>query len=296
MTVVVLGSANMDLVVRQPRLPEPGETMFGSGFQTVAGGKGLNQAVAAARAGAPVAFAGAVGADANGAELRAVLEGEGIATAALAELDAPTGIAAISVLDDGENSIVVVSGANAEVAALDDAAREAIRGASHLVMQFELPQSALLEGARLARELGAVTVLTPAPALDPVDGLLELVDILVPNGGEARALSGADDDAEAARILSGRVGTVVVTRGGEGALVARGGEIVHEVAPVRVEPVDTTGAGDTFVGVLVAGLADGLELEPALARAAAGAAVSVTRAGATSSMPSRDEIDAALAG
>lgn len=294
--IVVLGSANMDLVVRQPRLPRPGETMFGSGFTTVPGGKGLNQAVAAARAGAEVRFVGAVGEDAHGRELRDVLDAESIGTAGLASTSEPTGTAHISVLDDGENSIVVVSGANATVTSLTDEARAAIAEAGLLVMQFELPQSVVLEASRLAREVGARTVLTPAPAAEPEAGLLELIDVLVPNGGEARELAGVDDDEEAARVLSRSVETVVVTRGGEGALVARDGEIVANVPAVMVEAVDTTGAGDTFVGVLVARLAAGDELERALEWAAAGAAISVTREGATTSMPQKDEIERALDG
>lgn len=294
--IVVLGSANMDLVVRQPRLPRPGETMFGSGFATVPGGKGLNQAVAASRAGADVRFVGAVGEDAHGRELRDLLETEGIGTTGLADSPEPTGTAHISVLDGGENSIVVVSGANATVTSLTDEARAAIAEAGLLVMQFELPQSVVLEASRLAREVGARTVLTPAPAAEPEAGLLELIDVLVPNGGEARELAGVDDDEEAARVLSRSVETVVVTRGGEGALVARDGEIVANVPAVMVEAVDTTGAGDTFVGVLVARLAGGDELERALEWAAAGAAISVTREGATTSMPQKDEIERALDG
>lgn len=294
--IVVLGSANMDLVVRQPRLPRPGETMFGSAFTTVPGGKGLNQAVAAARAGAEVRFVGAVGEDAHGRELRDLLETEGIGTAGLASSSEPTGTAHISVLDGGENSIVVVSGANATVTSLTAEARETIAEAGLLVMQFELPQSVVLEASRLAREVGARTVLTPAPAAEPEAGLLELIDVLVPNGGEARELAGVDDDEEAARVLSRSVETVVVTRGGEGALVARDGEIVANVPAVTVEAVDTTGAGDTFVGVLVARLAAGDELERALEWATAGAAISVTREGATTSMPQKDEIERALDG
>ncbi len=284
----------MDLVVRQPRAPRPGETIFGTSFGTVPGGKGLNQAVAAARAGAHVDFAGAVGSDAHGAELRTLLTLEGVDVDALETVDAHTGTAHIAVTPDGENSIVVVSGANAAVSALGDRVRVALARAHYLVLQFELPQTLLLEAARAARELGVTTVLTPAPAQHPLEGLLDVVDLLVPNAGEARELSGLDDDADAARALSRRVTTVVVTRGDRGALVARGGEIVAEVPAPRVVPVDTTGAGDTFVGVLVARLVADADLTDALRWAAAAAALSVTRPGATASMPTAAEIAAML--
>lgn len=290
---MVLGSANMDLVVRQARLPKPGETMFGSAFGTVPGGKGLNQAVAAARAGAPVTFAGALGADADGDQLLALMTREGIGTDAVTRSSEPTGTAHIAVLDGGENAIVVVPGANAD-AVLAEAARTAIAEAAFLVMQFERPQPLLLEAARLARAGGATVVLTPAPAAPPVDGLLELVDLLVPNAGEARALAEVDDTAKAAAHLSRRVGRVIVTRGAEDALVAEHGAVVSSIASVLAHPVDTTAAGDTFVGVLVARLAAGDSLADAGHAAATAAALSVQRAGATSSMPSWNEIAARL--
>lgn len=293
--VVVLGSANMDLVVRQPRLPRPGETLFGSAFRTVPGGKGLNQAVAAARAGAEVAFVGAVGRDVHGAELRRMLEAERIDASALQVVDAPTGTAHIAVVDGGENSIVVVSGANAELTSLTEAARAAIDHASALVMQFELPQSVLLEAARAARARGARTVLTPAPAQQPEPGLLELVDVLVPNADEARHLADEPDVERAAAALSRRCGTVVVTLGAAGALVAQYGRLAARIDAVPADAVDTTGAGDTFVGVLVARLTAGDRLEAALGWAATAASISVTRPGATTSMPTRAEIEAALA-
>lgn len=292
----MLGSANLDLVVRQPRLPVPGETMFGSSFSTVPGGKGLNQAVAAARAGASVAFAGSVGSDAYGDQLLTLLSREGIATDAVLRSDEPTGTAHISVLDDGDNAIVVVSGANA-AAELTDAARAAIADARFLVMQFERPQALLLEASRFARDEGVARVLTPAPASAPVAGLLETVDLLVPNAGEARELSGVADPEDAARALSLRLaanGRVVLTRGGDPALVARGGALEDRVAARDVDPVDTTAAGDTFTGVLVARLAAGDAFERAASAASAAAAISVTRPGATSSMPTWAEIAAAL--
>ncbi len=292
--IVVLGSANMDLVVRQPRLPRPGETMFGSDFSTVPGGKGLNQAVAAARAGGDVAFLGAIGADAFGEDLRRCLERDGIATDALAVVDAPTGTAHISVLDGGENAIVVVSGANAAITELDATARRAIEGARYLVAQFERPIPLITQAFALARDLGVRTVLTPAPVA-PVDPeLLDIVDVLVPNAAEACELAGLADELDAARGLSRQVGLVVMTRGSRGVLVARDGEVIADLPARTVEAVDTTGAGDTFAGVLVARLAAGDELDAALAAAGVAASISVTRPGASTSMPTWVEIAAGL--
>ena len=291
--IVVVGSANMDLVVRQSRLPHPGETMFGSSFTTVPGGKGLNQAVAAARAGGSVAFVGAVGDDGFGAQLRAQFAADGIDATAVRIAPEATGTAHISVVDGGENSIVVVPGANGATEQLDVADRSAIAGARFVVAQFERPLRLIRAAFELAREGGATTVLTPAPVVDPGD-LLGLVDILVPNAAEACELAGTTGPAEAARTLSERVGTVIMTRGGDGAIVARSGEIVGEVPARVVEPVDTTAAGDTFVGVLVARLAAGDALATAAHAASVAASIAVTRPGASSSMPTWGEVAALL--
>jgi ribokinase len=209
-------------------------------------------------------------------------------------VDEPTGTAHIAVLDGGENAIVVVPGANAAITELDDDARTRIEDGRYLVAQFERPIELITEAFVVAHGLGIQTVLTPAPvtAVDP--GLLRLTDILIPNAGEARALAGVDDEAEAAKALSRQAGLVVVTRGSKGALVARDGAIESEVAPRRVQPVDTTAAGDTFAGVLVAMLAEGQALGRALQAATVAASISVTRAGASTSMPTRAEIDALL--
>ncbi|GMA90292.1 ribokinase [Homoserinibacter gongjuensis] len=292
--IVVLGSANMDLVVRQPRLPEPGETMFGSSFTTVPGGKGLNQAIAAARVDGDVAFLGAVGGDAFGGELRETLAAAGVDTDAIALVERPTGTAHIAVLDGGENAIVVVPDANGVELPLDDVQRAAIRAARYLVVQFERPLPLVAAAVAFARSVGVTTVVTPAPVLPLPDGFLEQVDVLVPNAAEACALAGIDDEADAARALSALVGTVVVTRGARGALVARAGDIVAEVAAHPVTPVDTTGAGDTFTGVLVARLAAGDAEAAALRAAAVAAALATTRAGASTSMPSWAEVESHL--
>ncbi len=291
---MVLGSANLDFVVRQPRIPEPGETMFGSSFTTVAGGKGLNQAIAAARAGGDVLFSGAVGRDPFGAQLRDVLTADGVDVDLLADVDTPTGTAHISVLDGGENSIVVVPGANHAVDTLDESTEAALATAGYLVAQLERPMALVEQAFAVARDAGIRTVLTPAPVQDIAPALLRMTDILVPNAGEACALAGTDDEVDAAIRLSRQAGLVIMTRGSRGALVARAGVVEHEIAPRPVTAIDTTGAGDTFVGVLVARLSLGSDLPTALAAATVGASIAVTRPGASSSMPTWDEIDALL--
>jgi ribokinase len=314
----------MDLVVRQPRLPQPGETIFGSGFTTVPGGKGLNQAVAAARLGGAVDFLGAVGDDAYGTELRALMATEGIRTNGLAGSSEPTGTAHISVVDSGENSIVVVSGANNTMTALTDAQRSTITDAAFLVMQCELPVSVLVEGIAVAQAAGVFTVLTPAPVMRLPEGFLASVDLVVPNQGEAIELTGEADPVRAAELLSVGKTWAIVTLGAEGSVVAHDGTVLG-LAPARpVTAVDTTAAGDTFVGALVARLAargDAARGDGARAAGASGSgsgsgsaapvseadmieavrwatvasSVSVTRTGATSSMPTFDEVAAILA-
>jgi ribokinase len=302
--IAVFGSANMDLVVRQERLPRPGETIFGSGFSTVPGGKGLNQAVAAARLGGAVDFLGAVGADAYGAELRELLAAEGIDAAGLASATGPTGTAHVSVVDSGENSIVVVPGANSSVTTLTDAQRLTISGAAYLVMQCELPVPALVAGLDAARAAGAFTVLTPAPVVALPAGFIAAVDLVVANRLEAAELSGETDPVRAAESLSAGGAWAIVTLGEEGAVVRDDGAALG-IAPARpVRAVDTTAAGDTFVGALVARLASGgkqggergeAEMVEAVRWATVAASVSVTRPGATSSMPTFAEVAAILA-
>lgn len=295
-SIAVLGSANMDLVVRVAAAVRPGETVRGSSFATGPGGKGLNQAVAAARAGASVCFLGAVGADEFGGRLRGFLLAQGIDVSGLVPSPEPTGIAAITVTDDGENAIVVVAGANAGDR-LSDSDRAVIAGAGHLVVQLERPVALVLEAMRWARGHGVTTVLTPAPVPDShVDELVSLSDVLLVNEHEAAALSGEADAADAARMLSRAARTVVVTLGAEGALVAQGGDITATVAARPVAAVDTTGAGDTFAGVLIAWLATGATLHSSLEAASAAAALTVTRPGAAASMPQRADILTALQG
>ncbi|UFU03337.1 ribokinase [Ruania suaedae] len=297
MGVVVVGSANMDVVARVPRIPGPGETLLASSFTRGGGGKGANQAVAAARAGgAATAFVGALGQDADGEALRHSLTGAGVDTGAVRTSGEPTGTALISVADDGENAIVVVGGANADLTDLDSRQREAIEGADVLLAQLEIDPQVVLAAAR-ARRPGAVFVLNAAPSQELADDLWAEVDVLVVNEHEAAdqaAWLGAPDRGleGAVELLAARVGSLVVTLGGKGALVIADGART-EVPAVPVTPVDTTGAGDTFVGVLGARLALGDDLVEAARWGSVAAALAVQRPGAQSGVPPAEEVRAA---
>ncbi|MFJ4780945.1 ribokinase [Streptomyces sp. NPDC088762] len=291
--IAVLGSTNMDLVAYVPKAPRLGETVTGRSFRTVPGGKGANQAVAAARLGGEVVMIGAVGADEFGVRLRSALTAAGVETAALRTVEGPSGTAHITVDDEGANSIIVIPGANAHVTGLeaDDDAR--IAACDALLLQLELPLEAVLAGAVAARAHGVRTVLTPAPAQPLPAELLAATDLLVPNEHEAAALTGLTDPRQAAAALLQDVPEVVITLGAAGSLyAARGREALTVPAP-RVRAVDTTAAGDTFVGALAVALGEGRPMADALAWASCAAALSVQRPGAQDSMPSRAETDAA---
>ncbi|MGW4230659.1 ribokinase [Streptomyces sp. NPDC004980] len=291
--IAVLGSTNMDLVAYTARAPGRGETVTGREFRTVPGGKGANQAVAAARAGGEVVMIGAVGTDEYGSRLRANLEHAGVDTDLLHTVAGPSGTAHIVVDDEGSNAIVVIPGANATVTALGPGENAAIAAAGLLLLQLELPLSVVTEGARTAKARGVRTILTPAPVQPLPPGLLDAVDLLVPNEHEAAALSGCAEPRAAAEVLLRRVPEVLITLGGKGCLyAARGGETIRFPAP-EVTAVDTTGAGDTFVGTLAVALAEGRAVPEALAWASSAAALCVQRPGASTSMPYRSEIDAA---
>ncbi|OII67825.1 ribokinase [Streptomyces sp. CC77] len=290
--IAVLGSANMDLVAYARRAPRLGETVRGREFRTVPGGKGANQAVAAARAGGTVSMIGAVGSDDFGARLRAGLEESGVDTALLRTEEGPSGTAHIVVDDEGGNAIVVVPGANAAVTGLSPADEECIAAAGALLLQLELPLDAVAAGAEAARRHGVRTVLTPAPALHLPDELLASVDLLLPNEHEAAELTGAADPAAAAQELLRLVPEVVVTLGSAGCLHAARGTRPVTVPARRVRAVDTTAAGDTFAGALAVALGEGRPMPQALSWASAAASLSVQRRGASSSMPYRAEIDA----
>jgi ribokinase len=269
-SVVVVGSINVDLVVTVDRLPAPGETVIGGRFARHGGGKGANQAVAAARAGARVRFVGAVGDDDFGAEAVAELAREGIDIGAIARLDGQaTGVALIAVDREGRNQIAVASGANARVEAT--AAR--IEAGDVCLLGFEVPDAAVVAAARVASQAGARIVLNPAPARPLPNELRGLGAIATPNAGEAQALGGAD------AIASHTGGPVIVTHGARGAVLHEAGGRTRLPAPT-VEVVDTTGAGDAFNGVLAAGLAAGLDVHAAAERAVEAASASVRVAGA----------------
>jgi ribokinase len=273
--VCVVGSANLDLVANVDRLPGPGETVTASAYAEHAGGKGLNQAVAAARAGAAVAFVGAVGSDAAGEVLRAVLCADGIDATALCRVDGPTGRALIGVAANGENSIIVVSGANASLTAdMQPKARV-------VLAQLEVPLAAVARALAAGRAGGAITMLNPAPAVPLDASLLALCDVVVPNEHEVTLLGGVQ------HLLALGARAVVVTLGSRGADLhtAQG---VTRIQPFLVTPVDTTAAGDAFCGAFAARLAAGDEMAVALRYAAAAGALATTVAGAVPSLP-RDE-------
>ncbi|WP_371597506.1 ribokinase [Streptomyces sp. NBC_00564] len=290
--IAVLGSTNMDLVAYVAKAPQRGETVTGREFRTIPGGKGANQAVAAVHAGADVSLIGAVGYDAFGGQLRSTLEHSGVNTDHLRTTEGPSGTAHIVVDDEGGNAIVVIPGANATVSALAPGDEGLIATADALLLQLEIPQSAVLAGAEAARSHGVRTILTPSPAQPLPPQLLATIDLLVPNEHEAAALTGITDPHAAAAALLDQVPEVVITLGSAGSLYAARGATPMTVPAPRVTAVDSTGAGDTFVGTLAVALAEGREMPEALAWASAAAALSVQKAGASSSMPYRAEIDA----
>lgn len=299
--VMVVGSLNMDLVVRSPRLPQPGETLAGRSFAQAAGGKGGNQAVAAARLGARVAMLGRVGADEHGAALRAGLVAEGIDCGALSASEtATTGVALIVVDDASQNAIVIVAGSNGEVTPESIAGHEAaLAAADVLICQLETPADAVRAALAAGRRLGKTVVLNPAPAVGPLPAdWLPLVDYLIPNEVEAAALTGlpvrdpAGAEAAARALAAAGARNVIVTLGAQGALaLTADGTARHYPAP-RVAPVDTTAAGDTFIGGFAARLAAGDAPHDAIRFAQRAAALSVTRAGAQPSIPTLAELDA----
>ena len=296
--VLVVGSLNMDLVIRAPRLPRPGETLHGHHFGTVPGGKGANQAVAAARLGASVAMVGCVGDDAYGRQLRRALIDEGVDCAGVALLpEVATGIASIVVDDQGQNAITLVSGANAQVSpAFVDRFEPLFAAARVVICQLEIPMASAGHVLHRARALGKTVILNPAPALAPLPAdWLAHVDYLIPNETEAEALTGlAVDSPAGARtaamsLLEQGAETVLLTLGGAGVLVAdhRAAETFPACA---VEVRDSTGAGDTFVGGFAAALASGASVPEAVAFAQRAAGLSVTQEGAQTSIPTLAQV------
>jgi ribokinase len=300
-SIAVVGSLNMDLVIRSPHIPRPGETVIGGEFHTVPGGKGANQAVAAARLGAQVSMVGRVGHDAFGGVLLENLDADGIDhTFVIQDGEAATGVALIVVDDNGENSIVVSSGANMRLSPADvEAAEAVIAAAALLILQLEVPLESVIRSAELARTHGVRVVLNPAPARPLPARLLSMIDVLVPNETEAALLAdlpvGTQDEAQKAAeaLLRSGVGAVILTLGERGALPAGGGET--RVYPAfDVQPVDTTAAGDAFVAGLAVALAEGKGLSEAVRWVNAGGGLTATKLGAQPSLPTRGALERLL--
>ncbi|MCB9102128.1 MAG: ribokinase [Anaerolineales bacterium] len=302
MTILVFGSLNMDLVARTPRLPAPAETITGHEFFTAPGGKGANQAVAAARLGAPTKMIGRVGGDGFGEALRRQLaEAQVDITPVAVDPEVSSGVAIIAVDDAAQNNIIIVPGANGRVGQADlDRLSEHLPQAKLLLLQLEAPLAASLAAAKLARQHNVTVILDPAPAqLLPAD-FYPLIDIITPNEVEAGQLVGfpikTQDDAQRAaqRLLARGVKTAVIKLGAVGVVYAAA-ESADFVPAFSVQAVDTVAAGDAFNGGLAAGLYEGLALPQAVRWGAAAGALSATKAGAQPSMPTRAEFDAFLA-
>ena len=291
--IVVVGSLNMDLVVRAPRHPHVGETIIGSDFGTYPGGKGANQAVAAARMGGAVKMVGRVGQDDFGQALLRNVSDNGVDTTfILRDPHAATGVALITVDDAGQNTIVVASGANARLTPEDVARAESVfEGASVLVLQLETPVLAISRAIEIAQHYGLWVVLNPAPAQKLDAGLLASVDYLIPNQTELALLAGVQPLEEAVAVLQGwGVPNLIVTLGERGVLIAQGERQTHLPAHA-VEVVDTTAAGDAFVGAFAVALTQGLSTQESAAWGNAAGALAVTRPGAQPSLPNRAELD-----
>jgi ribokinase len=298
--IIVIGSINLDLIATVDRLPGPGETVPGSGFSTAPGGKGANQALAAARAGAGVRMVGAVGKDNFAGEALACLRDGKVDLSGIGEVHASTGTALILVGGDGENMIAVVPGANASVLP-GDLSKAFVKKGDVVLLQHEIPLETVAAALDMAREAGALSVLNTAPFLAGAANLLAGADYIVANEtefdlyGEALALAGEGRPARMRAFAQKTGRTIIVTLGGEGVAAATAGEFL-QVPSLRIVPVDTVGAGDTFCGYLAAGLSAGLPLEQALRRAAAAGALACLKPGAQPAIPLAGEVDAALAG
>ncbi len=300
-SIVVVGSSNTDMIVKTDRIPRPGETVIGGVFSQAPGGKGANQAVAAARAGGHVAFVGRVGNDALGDEALAGYERDGIdVSRVIRDPEAHSGVALIFVDAKGENSIAVASGANARVSAADvEAARDVIRKASVLLVQLEIPVEAVRKALSIAAEYGVRTILNPAPACPLDDDLLKMVSIITPNETEAELLTGKrvadvrDAEKAAGALIKRGAGAAILTLGSRGSF-AYSTEFRGATPCFPAECVDTTAAGDVFNGALAVALAEGRGMSDSIRFASAAAAISVGRMGAQPSAPTRAEIDALL--
>ena len=291
--VIVIGSSNVDFAVTVDRFPAPGETILGHHLAQSVGGKGANQAVAAARAGAQVGFLSKVGMDANGDLVERHLAGQGISCLSLLrQAQASTGVAMILIDRAGDNQIVVAPGSNGHLSP-DDIRRQAtlMSGAKVLLVQMEIPLESVWEALTIAKRIGLITILNPAPACPLPQKLIRLVDILTPNEKEAQLLTGSTDVKEAAHLLAAQgVSAVVVTCGDQGAVVSHRKSLIT-VPAFLVGAIDTTGAGDAFNGALACAIADGVQFETAIEVANAAGALATTVRGAQESAPTKGAID-----
>jgi ribokinase len=295
--IVVVGSVTMDLVTTTPRIPAIGQTLIGTGFRTTPGGKGANQAVAAARLGYPVSMVARVGRDTYGPELIENLHLAGVDTGAVKKVDGSSGLAPIFLAETGENSIVVVPGANGYMdRAAVDANASLIRSAGIVLCQLEIPLDTLAYTLDFCAEAGVPVMLDPAPAAALPDSALRHIAWFTPN--ETETAFYVDDavgvEETAHRLLARGIGNVVLKRGAEGAYVALGDGQAGWVPPFNVQAIDTVAAGDCFNGAFAVGLLEGLDPFEASRFANAAAAICVTRRGAQASMPSRAEVDALM--
>lgn len=286
-SVIVVGSANVDQVFRVAKIPAPGETVMSTGLSIARGGKGQNQAVAAARAGVPTAFIAALGNDDFGRITRDGLRADGIDGSLLRSSGSPTGTALIAVGDDGENTIIVEAGANADLADLTEGDMLALSRADVLIMQLEIPLTTVAAAARAAHAAGTTVILNAAPVTDLPTELLDDVDILVVNEHEAAYLAGAREVERLARV-------VIVTLGAAGSILHQRGQHDVRIPAMVVTAVDATGAGDTFCGALAARLAEGASIEESLRFAGVAASLSVQSRGAVPSIPNRTAIEVAI--
>lgn len=293
----VLGSINVDHVIRVPYFPKAGETLTGHSYQIAYGGKGANQAVAAARLGANVKFIGTIGDDAIGQTMKSAFEKDAIDTSMITTIPSQsTGLAMIQVSDEGENSIVISAGANADLTAERvQIYQNEIKQADMLLMQLESPLQAVELAAKFAKSAGTKVVLNPAPAQMLSDELLACIDMITPNETEAEILTGVkvldeQSAAQAATVFHQKgIQTVLITLGSKGVYFSEQGKQGEIIAGFRVKAVDTTAAGDTFNGGLVTALLDGKSMAESIRFAHAAAAVSVTRMGAQTAIPTRQE-------
>ncbi|MCK6264527.1 ribokinase [Vibrio sp. ZSDE26] len=305
--LVVLGSVNADHVLQVPSFPRPGETLHGRSYQVIPGGKGANQAVAAARLNADIGFIACVGDDAFGINIRESFKLDGMNIKGVKmQPNCPTGIAMIQVSDSGENSICISAEANAKLNAdAIEADLDSIRQATYLLTQLETPLDGIEKAALVAKENGTSVILNPAPARELPESLLACVDVITPNETEAEVLTGVtvtDNESaqEASNVLHNKgIEIVMITLGAKGVWLSRSCEQGSGrgvlVPGFKVDVTDTTAAGDTFNGALVTGLLEDMPLESAIKFAHAAAAISVTRFGAQTSIPTREEVDAFLA-